>query len=314
MVPAATTSCGSDSSSMADRADRFLIAVLALAATGCGVGSGVSVVTTIPVADSSTTAGGQPGVPPGDTSEPPSTDSAVTTSVVTSTDPVTTASPVPQPTAASTAAPTAPPTPAPTTPATDPRPLAIDLLAMVRVEREHRGGYERKLFGYPTSFGGGCDTRDEVLQRDSLSPVQMDPVGCTVVAGDWYSPYDDLMFETPQDIEIDHVVALKEAWDSGAWQWGQAVLEAFANDVTDPRTLRAVSGDSNGEKSDKDPSNWLPRNAADVCRFVGDWTAIKVRWGLSMDESEYGRIRNLLRGPCADWRVDPIAPTPVPLP
>ena len=212
-----------------------------------------------------------------------------------------------------TPAPTPFPTASPTTSA-DPRPLAIDLLALVRVEREHRGGYDRELFGYPTSFGGGCDTRDEVLMRDSLSPVQMDPIGCTVVAGDWYSPYDDLMFETPQDIEIDHVVALKEAWDSGAWQWGPAALEAFANDVTDPRTLRAVSGDSNRDKSDKDPSNWLPLNAGDVCRFVGDWTAIKVRWGLSMDESEYGRVRNLLRGVCEGWRIEPIAPTPVPLP
>jgi len=295
---------------MPRRIDRFLIAVLATASTGCGVGSGVSVVTTAPVADTTPATESPSGGPQDETSAPPSPGPPAT--VTGSTDAVTTASPVAPPTAA----PTVPPTPAPPTPTTtaDPRPLALDLLSMVRVEREHRGGYDRELFGYPTSFGGGCDTRDEILQRDSLSPVQMDPVGCTVVAGDWYSPYDDLTFETPQDIEIDHVVALKEAWDSGAWQWGQAVLEAFANDVTDPRTLRAVSGDSNGEKSDKDPSNWLPRNAADVCRFVGDWTAIKVRWGLSMDESEYGRIRNLLRGPCADWRVDPIAPTPVPLP
>lgn len=269
-----------------------LTATIALAAAACGLQSEVTVATTAP-----------------NTSTPATS--------VASTAPVETPAPTTRFTAAPTTVPVTAPATVPVTTSTTSVPpglAALDVLAMVRVEREHRGGYDRELFGYPTSFGGGCDTRDEVLQRDSLSPVQMDPVGCTVIAGDWYSSYDDRMFETPQDIEIDHVVALKEAWDSGAWQWGIGALEAFANDMTDPRTLRAVSGDSNQSKSDKDPSNWLPDNAADVCRFVADWTAIKVRWGLSMDESEFGRVRNLFNGPCAGTRIAPISPTPVPVP
>ncbi len=191
---------------------------------------------------------------------------------------------------------------------------AADLLAFVRRDREHRGGYDRDLFGYPTSFGGGCDTRDEVLARDSSTRVQMDSVGCQVIAGDWYSPYDGVTTERPEDLQIDHVVALKEAWDSGAWQWTPAALEAYGNDLTDVRSLRAVTGDSNQAKGDKDPSNWLPSNAADVCRYVGDWVAIKVRWHLSMDDSEFGRIRNLLRWPCVGRRVAAMPALPVDVP
>ena len=198
-----------------------------------------------------------------------------------------------------------------TTAPTDARPLALDLLAWVTVQNEHRGGYVRDLFGYPTSFGGGCDTREMVLRRDSLTPAQVDPYGCKVVAGDWLSLYDGLHHDQPSELEIDHVIALKEAWDSGAWQWPSAALHAFANDLDDVRTLRAVSTATNRAKGDKDPSNWLPPDANDVCRYVADWVAIKVRWQMSMDQSEFGRVRNLLKGPCAGTRVDPIAPPPV---
>ena len=191
--------------------------------------------------------------------------------------------------------------------------LALDVLGGIEQAKEHRGGYDRDLFGYPASFGGGCDTRAMILQRDSLSPAQIDAAGCTVVAGDWYSVYDGVTYDQPSELEVDHVVALKEAWDSGAWQWSIPRLEAFANDIDDVRSLRAVSSHTNRSKSDKDPSNWLPPNADDVCRYVGDWVAIKARWHLSIDTSEYGRIRNVLRGPCAGWRVATWDAPPVPL-
>ena len=188
---------------------------------------------------------------------------------------------------------------------------AVDLLAYVVVVDEHRGGYNRELFGYPIDANGdGCNTRDEILKRDSLSPVQIDLVGCHIVAGDWLSPYDGITVSDPSEIEIDHVVALKEAWDSGAWNWSPEQRTAYANDLTDSRTLRAVSTASNLSKGDRDPSNWLPSDAADVCPFIGDWLAIKVRWALTMDQSEYGRIRNLLNAGCAGWRIN--GPTALP--
>ena len=178
---------------------------------------------------------------------------------------------------------------------------AVDLLAFIVVANEHRGGYQRDLFGYPTDANGdGCNTRDEILKRDSRTPV-VESVGCKIISGDWYCGYDNITVTDPTGIEIDHVVALKEAWDSGAWQWSLEQRGAYAND---PRTLRAVTTASNRAKGDKDPSNWLPPNPGDVCAFIGDWVSIKARWAMTMDQSEYGRIGNLLNGDCFGLRVD----------
>jgi hypothetical protein len=199
-----------------------------------------------------------------------------------------------------------------TTVAHDGRLLALDVLAFITVANEHRGGYVRDLFHYPADLDGdGCNTRAEVLQRDSLTFAQVDPYGCHVVAGDWRSLYDGLTVSDPAELEIDHVVALKEAWDSGAWAWTDAARTAYANDIVDHRTLRAVTITTNRSKGDRDPSNWLPPDAGDTCAYIGDWVAIKVRWSFTMDQSEYGRIRKLLNGPCRGWRIDPLTPPPV---
>jgi hypothetical protein len=192
--------------------------------------------------------------------------------------------------------------------------LAADLLGFVVVEREHRGGYRRELFDYPQAMGGGCDTRDRVLEQESFTKVRFSSSGCSVARGSWTSVYDGLTYTSPAGLEIDHVVALKEAWDSGAWNWGAAARRAFANDLSDSRTLQAVSSASNRKKGDKDPSNWIPSSAGNVCSYIGDWVTIKVRWRMSMDPSEFGRIRNLLRGQCSGWRVATFARTPVPVP
>ncbi len=195
---------------------------------------------------------------------------------------------------------------------------ALDVLASIVVEKEHPSGYERALFGYPADLDGDqCDTRSEVLQRDSTTLAQVDPIGCTVVAGDWVSVYDGLAFSSPGELEIDHVVALKEAWDSGAWAWTPATRVAYANDLSDARTLRAVSVATNRSKGDRDPSNWLPPDSNDVCTFISDWVSIKARWGLSMDSSEFGRIGNLLRGQCqgsevAPWSMADVSIAPIP--
>jgi hypothetical protein len=187
--------------------------------------------------------------------------------------------------------------------------LALDVLATIPVEREHPDGYDRDRFRYGDTVDPlGCRTRALVLKRDSLTPAQVDAGACTVVAGDWYSRYDGLAWSDPAELEIDHVVALKEAWDSGAWAWDDARLTAFGNDVDDARSLVAVTGAENTAKSDKDPSNWIPPNADAVCAYVADWTAIKARWGLSMDESEFGRIRNLLIDRCPGQTIAPWLP------
>ena len=100
------------------------------------------------------------------------------------------------------------------------------------------------------------------------------------------------------------MVGLKEAWDSGAHAWLPSRRIAYANDTTDPRTLIAVSADSNQAKGDQDPSRWLPIDS-DTCTFVADWIAIKARWSLSMDPSEWGRLRNTLNGQCKGTSIQP---------
>ena len=187
---------------------------------------------------------------------------------------------------------------------------AIDVLAMIPVANEVQGGYSRDVFAEGLDEDGdGCATRAEVLIRSSATPAQIDASGCGVVAGEWRSLYDGMTYSDPSELEVDHVVALKEAWDSGAHAWDAQRRAAFANDLQDPRTLVAVTGGVNSAKGDKDPSNWLPPDDSDVCRFVGDWIAIKARWGLNMDQSEHGRLGNLLEGPCAGWSIAPWPPT-----
>jgi hypothetical protein len=178
--------------------------------------------------------------------------------------------------------------------------LAVDVLKTIRVENEYTRGYKRNLFKHWLDIDGdGCDAREQVLKRDAVGFAQVDPFRCFVVEADWLSPYDGRRTTDRSDVDIDHLVALKEAWDSGAWQWSEAQRIAFANDTTDSRTLIAVSSSSNRSKSDRDPSNWMPPLRGYWCTYSANWIAVKARWGLSMDQSEWGRLNNLLAGQCA---------------
>jgi hypothetical protein len=183
---------------------------------------------------------------------------------------------------------------------------ALVVLDSIAVEPERPVGYDRDLFPHWLDIDGdGCNAREQVLKRDSVTLPQVDPFRCFVVAGDWVSPYDGVRTDDRSSVDIDHVVALKEAWDSGAWGWSESRRTAFANDTTDRRTLVASSAVSNRAKSDKDPSNWIPPRRAYLCPYLESWIAVKARWGLSMDRSEHGRVRNLIRSSCPGLRVAP---------
>lgn len=178
--------------------------------------------------------------------------------------------------------------------------LALTVLEAIEVENEYSTGYSRELFRHWTDADSdGCNTREEVLIAESRSLAQVDRFGCTVVAGDWFSPFDGVFHTDPSDLDIDHMVPLKEAWDSGAHAWTASQRERFANDLSDPRALVAVTSGVNRSKGDRDPSQWLPPRGAHVCTYISDWISVKHQWGLSMDQSEHGRLRNLLTGQCA---------------
>ena len=183
---------------------------------------------------------------------------------------------------------------------------ALSVLSSIPQEKEQQTGYSRSLFKHWSDLDrDGCSTREEVLIAESLTKAQVDAYGCKVIAGDWYSPYDNKRYSDPSDVDIDHVVALKEAWDSGAHSWSASKREQFANDLSDERSLIAVKDSENQSKSDKDPSNWLPKNSAYLCTYLADWVAVKARWGLSMDTSEWGRIKNLLTASCKTTTIAP---------
>jgi hypothetical protein len=88
------------------------------------------------------------------------------------------------------------------------------------------------------------------------------------------------------------MVPLSEAWRSGAWKWSPAQREAFANDLTDSRSLIAVTASLNRQKSDQDPSTWLP--PVDKCTYVSNWIAIKVRYSLTVDTAEANALTTLV--------------------
>ncbi len=202
--------------------------------------------------------------------------------------------------------------PATTPPDVDPTDNEIlVLLQSIRIVEETNVDYDVTMFGYPGPVDGlGCDTRDLVLIRESITLAQVDSVGCAVVAGDWRSLYDGLTTDQPGDLQVDHVVALKEAWDSGASEWPAAQLTAYANDLVDERTLRAVTTSSNQSKGSSDPTEWLPPDLAARCEYLADWVSVKARWGLSIDRREYDAVANAAAS-CADLAVAPIGPPPV---
>lgn len=193
-------------------------------------------------------------------------------------------------------------------PAEDRDPTAI--LAGLRVAPEGpRAGYSRDLFPHWVDADGDrCDTREEVLIAESTSPAQVDPYGCKVVAGDWVSLYDGLTTGDPAELDVDHVVALAEAWDSGASSWDEARRRDFANDLDHPQALRAVSASSNRSKSDSDPAQWRPPRPEAWCEFARDWVAVKFAWDLAADEAEVAVLRQLL-GTCGGGTAPPTTAT-----
>jgi len=194
-------------------------------------------------------------------------------------------------------------------------PTALSVLSTITVQNEYKTGYLRSLFKHwIDANGNGCNTREEVLIAESQSKAQVDAYGCKVIEGDWLSPYDNVMHTNPSNLDIDHMVPLKEAWDSGAWNWTAAQRQTFANDLSDARALIAVSAGQNRSKSDRDPSNWIPPQKSYTCTYLSEWVAIKARWNLSMDQSEFGRIKNLLTASCqtatiAPWGTAALSPS-----
>ena len=158
-------------------------------------------------------------------------------------------------------------------------------------------GYSREEFSHwspANDFGwnapeSSCDTREAALIRDG-EDVEVGR-GCKVTSGSWYDPYTTRTYTDPQEIDIDHVVPLAEAWRSGASSWDDARREEYAND---PDVLLSVEDNANQQKSDQGPEDWKPPNEAEWCAYATRWIFIKTEYDLSVDTVEKVALQDLL--------------------
>lgn len=173
--------------------------------------------------------------------------------------------------------------------------------------RAPKTGYSRDLFGQrwtddaAVEYGhNGCDTRNDILRRDLVDVViKPDSNGCVVLAGILNDPYTGTTVEfsrgpgTSDQIQIDHVVALSDAWQTGAQQWDEITRRNFAND---PLNLQATLGWVNQQKGDGDAATWLPPNASYRCEFVTRIVDIKAAYGLWVTPAAHDAIARILAG------------------
>ena len=173
--------------------------------------------------------------------------------------------------------------------------LAREILDKLEVKgRAPKTGYSRDKFynGWPTI--DGCNLRQRIIKREFGDSAVLD--GCTVVAGEYLEPYTGEYMEFTDKteiskIQIDHVVALSDAWQKGAQYMTEETRYEIA---TDPLNLLAVDGPANYNKSDGDAATWLPPNKAFRCQYVARQVSVKYKYGLWMTEAEREAILRVL--------------------
>ncbi|ACZ30407.1 hypothetical protein Xcel_1376 [Xylanimonas cellulosilytica DSM 15894] len=197
--------------------------------------------------------------------------------------------------------PTAPNAPAPGS--------ALEAALVLPVRNEDPwNDYDRGLFGdaWTDVDHNGCDQRNDILARDLVDVVfRAGTNGCVVHSGTLADPYSGQTFgflrgpDTSVLVQIDHVVAIANAWRTGAQHWTTEQRVAFAND---PLNLLAVDGELNQAKSAGDASEWLPPNPAFHCEYAARQTAVKTRHGLWFSTPERDVVVGILEG-CPGQRL-----------
>ena len=179
--------------------------------------------------------------------------------------------------------------------------------------RAPKTGYSRAQFGDAWSDidHNGCDTRNDILNRDLTAKQHKNSRGCVVISGILNDPYTGKVInfmrgkDTSEQVQIDHVVALSDAWQSGAQEISDQERLQLAND---PENLLAVDGPANQQKSDSDAATWLPANASFRCSYVARQIRVKAKYHLWVKPAEKEAMINVLT-PCAGAAAKP-APVP----
>ncbi|MBP3899492.1 HNH endonuclease [Candidatus Saccharibacteria bacterium] len=175
--------------------------------------------------------------------------------------------------------------------------LAKDVLEQLEIKgRAPKTGYARTAFYKTWPNVDGCSLRQIIIKREVGESVKLD--GCDVVAGTFVEPYTGNTFTATQKsdfsnhIQIDHVVALSDAWQKGAQY--KSAEERYAM-ATDPLNLLAVDASANQQKSDGDAATWLPSNKAFRCQYVARQISVKYKYGLWVTEAEHNAIADILQ-------------------
>lgn len=183
--------------------------------------------------------------------------------------------------------------------------VARDALAALPTKgRAPKTGYKRSQFGDGWAKAGGCDTRNVILRRDLTNAVLGDD-NCKVQAGALSDPYTGqrIAFKRGANssgaVQIDHVVALSNAWQTGAQQLSSEQRISLAND---PLELLAVDGPANQQKGDGDAATWLPSNKPFRCQYIARQIAIKKKYSLWVTPPERTAMERILAS-CPEQRL-----------
>jgi hypothetical protein len=177
---------------------------------------------------------------------------------------------------------------------------AIDLLATLSIKgRAPKTGYDRAQFGqaWADIDRNGCDTRNDTLKRDLTAVTYTNSVPCKVQTGVLADPYTGTTInfirgaDTSSAVQIDHVVALSDAWQKGAQQLTLEQRTAFAND---PLNLQATDGPTNIKKGDGDAATWLPSNRSFRCEYVARQISVKATYKLWVTQAEHDAMASVL--------------------
>ena len=176
---------------------------------------------------------------------------------------------------------------------------ALTALATIPIKgRAPKTGYDRDLFATDWDYSFGCDMRNKILRRDFVQFEFRSDSTCIIATGVLQDPYTGQTINfvrgvgTSNEVQIDHVVAVSDAWQKGAQQLSSSQRYAFYND---PLNLLAVSGSANAQKSDSDAASWLPANKAYRCSFVARQVAVKISYNLWVTQAEYDAIYRVLQ-------------------
>lgn len=151
------------------------------------------------------------------------------------------------------------------------------------------------------------NTRGKVLLRDSQEDVSYSSNGCTVYTGAWDDPYTGRTYFDSREIQIDHIVALKNAYMTGAHEWGAAKRCLYANYMGNDFHLLSVNGRENLKKSDYSPADYVPPDRAYTCDFLRNWLSVKLIWTLRLTPPEKAAISRLAGENHCDLQMDAAA-------